>query len=256
MLLAHLLPTKSIWQNAVPLWCNYKFRSHLHHSVLTLILNCKVSRLARLTGHMTLSDTTNYYSSRPHNFPRKYKSSETFWRSLIHKIWSCKGGEYKHYSLLCGADRSRILFKMWEPAYQTKWHHVPNYCNHDIIKLSYRRSCMIYMFLIQLHEATKHYPNVIMVSFQNQHWILEQEGHNECWIQWHIRVLGTNKQVSLWNVPGREPLQDMNFFHFRDCLRPWNVGKPLSLDAAFCPWTFHWILSPRKRQDLYKQVSV
>jgi len=26
--------------------------------VTTLILNCKVSRLARLTGHMTLSDTT------------------------------------------------------------------------------------------------------------------------------------------------------------------------------------------------------
>ena len=56
----------------------YKFRSHLHHSVTTLILNCKVSRLARLTSHMTLSDTTNYYSSRPHRFPRKYKSVETF----------------------------------------------------------------------------------------------------------------------------------------------------------------------------------
>ena len=70
------------------------------------------------------------------------------------------------------------LFKMWEPAYQTKWHPVPNYCIHDIIKLSYRQSFMICLFLIQLHEATKHYPNVIMVSFQNQHWILEQEGHN------------------------------------------------------------------------------
>ena len=56
----------------------YKFRSHLHHSVTTLILNCKVSRDARLTSHMTLSDTTNYYSSRPHCFPRKYKSAETF----------------------------------------------------------------------------------------------------------------------------------------------------------------------------------
>jgi len=33
---------------------------------------------------MTLSDTTNYYSSRPHRFPRKYKSAETFWRSLVH----------------------------------------------------------------------------------------------------------------------------------------------------------------------------
>jgi hypothetical protein len=98
---------------------------------------------------------------------------------------------------------------------------------------------MIYLFLIQIHEATKHYPNVIMVSFQNQHWILEQEGHNECWIQWHIRVLGTNKQVRLWNVPGREPLQDIKLFHFKDCLHPWNTGKPLSLDAAFCPWTFH-----------------
>jgi len=33
---------------------------------------------------MTLSDTTNYYSSRPHRFPRKYKSAETFWRSLVY----------------------------------------------------------------------------------------------------------------------------------------------------------------------------
>jgi len=32
---------------------------------------------------MTLSDTTNYYSSRPHRFPRKYKSAGTFWRSLV-----------------------------------------------------------------------------------------------------------------------------------------------------------------------------
>jgi len=56
----------------------YKFHSHLHNSVTTLILNCKVSRLARLTSHMTLSDTTNYYSSRPHRFPRKYKSAESF----------------------------------------------------------------------------------------------------------------------------------------------------------------------------------
>ena len=62
---------------------NYKFRSHLRHSVTTLILNCKVSRLARLS-HMTLSDTTNYYYSRPHRFPRKHKSAETFWRSLVH----------------------------------------------------------------------------------------------------------------------------------------------------------------------------
>ena len=61
----------------------YKFRSHLHHSVTTLILHCKVSRLARLTSHMTLSDTTNYYSSRPHRFPRKYKSAESFWRFLV-----------------------------------------------------------------------------------------------------------------------------------------------------------------------------
>lgn len=75
------------------------------------------------------------------------------------------------------------VFKMSEPAYRTKWHHIPNYCNHDIIKLSYRWSFMIYLFLIQLHEATKHHPNVIIVSFHNPHWILEQEGHNECWIQ-------------------------------------------------------------------------
>jgi len=61
----------------------YKFRRHLHHSMTTLILNCKVSWLAWLTSHMTLSDTTNYYSSRPHRFPRKYKSAETFWRSLV-----------------------------------------------------------------------------------------------------------------------------------------------------------------------------
>jgi len=52
----------------------YTFRSHLHHSVTTHILNCKVSRLARMTSHMTLSDTTNYYSSRPHRFQRKYKN--------------------------------------------------------------------------------------------------------------------------------------------------------------------------------------
>jgi len=56
----------------------YKFRSHLHHTVTTLILNCKVSWVAQLTSHMTLSDTTNYYSSCPHHFPRKYKSAETF----------------------------------------------------------------------------------------------------------------------------------------------------------------------------------
>jgi len=49
----------------------YKFHSHLHHSVTTLILNCKVSRLAQLTSHMTLSDTTNYYSSRSHRFAAK-----------------------------------------------------------------------------------------------------------------------------------------------------------------------------------------
>ena len=61
----------------------YKFRSHLHHSVTTLILNCKVSRLAGLTSHMTLSGMTNYYSSRPHSFPRKYKSVETFWIVLV-----------------------------------------------------------------------------------------------------------------------------------------------------------------------------
>jgi len=49
----------------------YKLRSHLHHSVTTLILNCKVSwvagllilnckvrRVAGLTSHMTLSDMT------------------------------------------------------------------------------------------------------------------------------------------------------------------------------------------------------
>ena len=61
----------------------YKSHSHLLHSVTTLILNSKVSRLARLTSHMTLSDATNYYSSRPHRFPRKYKSAETFWRTLV-----------------------------------------------------------------------------------------------------------------------------------------------------------------------------
>jgi len=61
----------------------YKFHSHLHHIVITLILNNKVSRFAQLTSHMTISDTTNYYSSRPHRFPRKYKSAETFWITLI-----------------------------------------------------------------------------------------------------------------------------------------------------------------------------
>jgi len=61
----------------------YKFRSHLQHSVTTLILNRKVSWLARLTSHMTLSDTTNYYSSRPHRFLRKYKSAETCWSTLV-----------------------------------------------------------------------------------------------------------------------------------------------------------------------------
>ena len=35
-----------------------KFRSHLRHSVTTLILHCKVSRLARLTSHMTRPITT------------------------------------------------------------------------------------------------------------------------------------------------------------------------------------------------------
>jgi hypothetical protein len=132
------------------------------------------------------------------------------------------------------------LFKMSEPAHKTKWHHVPNYCNHDVIELSYRQSFMIYLFLIHLHVATKHYPNVIMVSFQNQHWILQQEGHNECRIQWH--TFGTNKQASLWNVTGRKPHQDVKLFHFRDCPRPWYVGKPSCLDATFCPLTFHWIL--------------
>jgi len=61
----------------------YKFHSHLHHRVTTLILNCKVSRVARLNNHMTLSDTTNYYSSSPHSFRRKYKSAETFWSTFV-----------------------------------------------------------------------------------------------------------------------------------------------------------------------------
>jgi len=42
--------------------------------------------IARLTSHMTLSDMTNYYSSSPHRFPRKYKSVETFWITLVQCI--------------------------------------------------------------------------------------------------------------------------------------------------------------------------
>ena len=63
----------------------YKFHGHLHHSVTTIILNSKVSRLARLTSHVTISDMTNYISFRPYHFPRKYKSAETFWRTLVHQ---------------------------------------------------------------------------------------------------------------------------------------------------------------------------
>jgi hypothetical protein len=58
-----------------------KFRSHFRHSVTTA--NCKVSRLARLTSHMTLADANNYCSSRPLRFPQKYKSTETFWRTFV-----------------------------------------------------------------------------------------------------------------------------------------------------------------------------
>ena len=61
----------------------YKFRNPLHRSVTTLMLNFKVSWLAQLTSHMTLSDTTNYYSSHPHRFPQKYRSAETFWITLV-----------------------------------------------------------------------------------------------------------------------------------------------------------------------------
>jgi hypothetical protein len=40
---------------------------------------------------MTLSDTTNYCSSRPHHFPQKYKSAETFWSSLVYIIYQILG---------------------------------------------------------------------------------------------------------------------------------------------------------------------
>jgi len=46
---------------------------------------------------MTLSDTTNYYSSRPHRFPRKYKSAETFWRTLVYIPQHCGAFAYTHY---------------------------------------------------------------------------------------------------------------------------------------------------------------
>jgi len=56
-----------------------KFRSRLHHSVTTQIINYKVSRLARLTSHMTLSDTTNYYYyPRPHRSRENIKVRELF----------------------------------------------------------------------------------------------------------------------------------------------------------------------------------
>jgi len=87
----------------------YKFRSHFHHRVTTLILNRMVSRLARLTSHMTLSDTINYYSSRPHHFPRKYKSAETFWRSLVYTL------------------KLRVSGSNWNLANPTKvWHMIQN----------------------------------------------------------------------------------------------------------------------------------
>ena len=44
----------------------------------TLILNCKVSWLARLTSHMTLSDTTNYYYSRPYRSRKNIKVRKLF----------------------------------------------------------------------------------------------------------------------------------------------------------------------------------
>ena len=87
-------PQKAYDQTLFLFGAIYKFRSHLHHSVTTLILNCKVSRLARLTGHMTLSDTTNCYSYRPHRFPRKYKNAETFWRSLVLSTNICSHAEF------------------------------------------------------------------------------------------------------------------------------------------------------------------
>ena len=75
----HTFCLQKAYEGTLLLFCAiYKFRSHLHHSVTTLILNCKVSQLARLTSHMTLSDMTNYYYYRPHHFPQKYKGAETF----------------------------------------------------------------------------------------------------------------------------------------------------------------------------------
>lgn len=61
-----------------PYFFFYTVFSHLHHSMATLILNCKVSRLARQTSHMKLSDTTIYYYSHPPRFQQKYKSAEMF----------------------------------------------------------------------------------------------------------------------------------------------------------------------------------
>lgn len=51
----------------------YTFRSHLHHRVTSLIINCNINRLGRQASYMTLSNTTNYYSSHPHHFQLKYK---------------------------------------------------------------------------------------------------------------------------------------------------------------------------------------
>ena len=71
-------PQKAYDRTLFLLGAIYKFCSYLHHGVTTLILNCKISRLVRLTSYVTLSDTTKYYFSCPHRFLRKYKSAETF----------------------------------------------------------------------------------------------------------------------------------------------------------------------------------
>ena len=123
----------------------YKFRSHLHHSVTTVILNCKVSRLARMTSHMTLSDTTNYYSSHPHHFPRKYKSAENFWRFFI--CFKQQDNQVSHD--WWKVDNSMFYLWMWSVAHtilhqmtvrlannelqkmrQQSWPNLRNYSNH------------------------------------------------------------------------------------------------------------------------------
>lgn len=102
----------------------------------------------------------------------------------LHENRSSYRGEHEHYSFLDSADRgSRFVNNVgtWAPNHMA---------SHPKLLKSWH-----YQTVQTGLVFTRHFPDAIMASIQNQHWIVEHECYNECRIQWH--VIGINKQASI-----------------------------------------------------------